>query len=200
MYAAIAAAAKQVEKKVDFVVPVGTAVMNMKSSYLNDLQVDAGDYFTDGSDLNELGKLVASCTWYSKLSGKKLTDLNFTDAFLVDLSAADCAGTPEQASPVNRSAAVRSVRERDAEIPVLYFFLRSWKKILAKSNGLCYNRRKVLGVSRARFLPVDGKFDTCVPRHRSPPASGSRCFHTYQRRRDPAITRGAKHTGRGRTL
>lgn len=89
MYAAIAAAAQQVAAKVNFVIPVGTAIMNMKSSYLCDVQTDKNGIVVDGSNLSELGKLVASYTWYAQLSGKPLEDLNFTDAFLVDLSAAD---------------------------------------------------------------------------------------------------------------
>lgn len=89
MYTAILQAAQQVQGKVDLVVPVGTAIMNMKSSYLNDVQVDEGELVVSGDNLTELGKLVASYTWYAELSGKKLEDLNFSDAFLFDLSAAD---------------------------------------------------------------------------------------------------------------
>lgn len=89
MYAAIAKAAEQVEKKVDFVLPIGTAIMNMKSSYMGDVQVDEGELVVDGANLNELGKLITSYTWYAKLSGNKLTNLNYTDAFFVNLSSAD---------------------------------------------------------------------------------------------------------------
>ena len=56
----------------DVVLPVGTAIQNARTSYL-------GDNLTrDGYHLNDMGRLIASYTWYATLDGQKLNTLNLT--------------------------------------------------------------------------------------------------------------------------
>lgn len=93
MYQAILKATKEdilPNSKIDFLVPVGTAIMNVKSGYIKDLQRDADDLEVDGANLTELGKLIASYTWYSAVTNTKLSDLKFRDALMVHTSSADC--------------------------------------------------------------------------------------------------------------
>lgn len=89
MFEAIAKAAQQVAKKVDFVVPAGTALMNAETSFLGDLRADEGEPVVDGANLNETGKLVTSYAFYSALTGKKVDEVKHYRDFLFDLSSAE---------------------------------------------------------------------------------------------------------------
>lgn len=56
----------------DVMLPVGTAIQNARTSYF-------GDKLTrDGHHLNDLGRVIASYTWYATLDGQKLNTLNLT--------------------------------------------------------------------------------------------------------------------------
>lgn len=89
MFEAIAKAAQQVAKKVDFVVPAGTALMNAETSFLGDLRADEGEPVVDGANLNETGKLVTSYLWYSAITGNKVDSVKHYRDFLFDLSSAE---------------------------------------------------------------------------------------------------------------
>lgn len=89
MFEAIAKAAQQAAKKVDFVVPAGTALMNAETSFLGDLRADEGEPVVDGANLNETGKLVTSYLWYSAITGNKVNSVKHYQDFLFDLSSAE---------------------------------------------------------------------------------------------------------------
>lgn len=89
MFEAVAKAAQQVAKKVDFVVPAGTALMNAETSFLGDLRADEGEPVVDGGNINETGKLVTAYAWYSALTGNKVNDVKHYRDFLFDLSSAE---------------------------------------------------------------------------------------------------------------
>ena len=48
----------------NWIMPVGTAVQNMKSSYLGDL-----DIYRDYTHLNDFGRLLAGYVWFCRLEG-----------------------------------------------------------------------------------------------------------------------------------
>lgn len=59
--------------EISFIIPVGTAIQNARTSYL-------GDTLTrDGYHLSELGRVIASYTWLAKIMGKPLEAINFTN-------------------------------------------------------------------------------------------------------------------------
>lgn len=74
--------------KIDFLVPMGAAVMNVQSSFIKDIQRDVDDLEVDGANLTELGKLVAAYTWYSAVTGTKVSEMQLKDAILVETSSA----------------------------------------------------------------------------------------------------------------
>ena len=53
------------------VIPSGTALMNARTSYLED-----GDLYRDYIHANDYGRLLAAYTWYSVLTGKKIEEIN----------------------------------------------------------------------------------------------------------------------------
>ncbi|MDY2859437.1 MAG: DUF4886 domain-containing protein, partial [Candidatus Cryptobacteroides sp.] len=57
---------------VDIIIPVGTAVQNARTSFI-------GDHLTrDGYHLSPtIGRFIASCTWYCRLTGRKLRRNSF---------------------------------------------------------------------------------------------------------------------------
>lgn len=67
-YGIVNAVQKVIRPKSEFslIIPVGTAVQNARGSFL-------GDTLTrDGHHLNDTGRLIASYTWYSALTGREL--------------------------------------------------------------------------------------------------------------------------------
>ena len=60
-------------KGMDFMVPAGTAVQNVRSSYIGDT------LNRDGHHMNELGKLVVAYTWYSVITGNTVDEIKFDD-------------------------------------------------------------------------------------------------------------------------
>lgn len=84
-----------VEKKIvpnpvfEFIMPVGTAIQNARSSYLGD-----PDLNRDYSHLSDLGRVIAGYTWYSILTGKEITEISLNEvpkglrALSVDKSSA----------------------------------------------------------------------------------------------------------------
>jgi len=73
MYAAITARTKEAVKKYRLsVIPVGTAVQNVRATF------DRDNITRDGVRLNSpLGTFVAAATWYEALTGKDATQLDF---------------------------------------------------------------------------------------------------------------------------
>ena len=70
MYNAIADMTKKhVKDKVDFVIPTGTAVQNLRTSYIGDNLTNEGYHLNDG-----VGQFVASLTYFAKLSGLNLNE------------------------------------------------------------------------------------------------------------------------------
>ena len=70
MYNAIANMTKtHVADKVDFVIPTGTAVQNLRTSYIGDNLTNEGYHLNDG-----VGQFVAGLTYFAKLSGLDLND------------------------------------------------------------------------------------------------------------------------------
>ena len=69
--------------KIDFVVPAGTAVMNVASSFMGSAMYD------NSTDMNHLGEFITGYAWYAALTGKKLDELKFDEAILVYLSSAE---------------------------------------------------------------------------------------------------------------
>ncbi len=70
MYNAIADMTKtHVAGKVDFVIPTGTAVQNLRTSYIDDHLTNEGYHLNDG-----VGQFVAGLTYFAKLSGLDLND------------------------------------------------------------------------------------------------------------------------------
>ena len=70
MYNAIADMTKKhVADKVDFVIPTGTAVQNLRTSYIGDHLTNEGYHLNDG-----VGQFVAGLTYFAKLSGLNLND------------------------------------------------------------------------------------------------------------------------------
>ena len=63
----------------EYLMPVGTAVQNARSSYLGDPDVNR-----DYSHLSDLGRVIAGYTWYSVLTGKQIDKINL-DAVPADL-------------------------------------------------------------------------------------------------------------------
>ncbi len=60
-------------KEISFIMPVGTAVQNARTSYF-------GDTLTrDGYHLNDMGRVIAAYTWYATFTDKPLKTLNFTE-------------------------------------------------------------------------------------------------------------------------
>lgn len=56
----------------DFIIPAGTAIQNMRTSFV-------GDTLTkDGYHLGDLGSYVVGYTWYSVLTGDPLNEIKFT--------------------------------------------------------------------------------------------------------------------------
>ena len=56
-----------------WVMPVGTAVQNAKSSYMTDWHL-----FRDSANLSDFGRLMAAYTWYCQLEGKTLNTVKLT--------------------------------------------------------------------------------------------------------------------------
>ena len=56
--------------KFDYLMPVGTAIQNARSSYLGD-----PDLNRDYSHLSDLGRVIAGYTWYSILTGKQIDEV-----------------------------------------------------------------------------------------------------------------------------
>lgn len=76
MYQCIADVTKNqvaTQSGMDFIVPIGTAIQNARTSYIGD------NLNRDGHHLNELGKLIASYTWYATITGKTLDEIKFED-------------------------------------------------------------------------------------------------------------------------
>lgn len=68
MFQAIASVMTQVEGMGIGVIPTGTAIQNVRTSYLGETVV------TDGQiHLSQLGKFAAACTWYEALLGEQVT-------------------------------------------------------------------------------------------------------------------------------
>ena len=76
MYTKITEAVQQVIEPMSAfhsVIPVGTAIQNVRTSYI-------GDNLThDTYHLNDLGKVIGGYTWYAHLTGKPLQAINLTE-------------------------------------------------------------------------------------------------------------------------
>ena len=68
MFQAIANVMTQVEGMGISVIPTGTAIQNVRTSYLGETVVSDGQ-----KSLVQLGKFVAACTWYEALFGEQVT-------------------------------------------------------------------------------------------------------------------------------
>ena len=79
MYEGIASTvqSKILSRSFSCVVPSGTAIQNVRSSYIGDTLNDA-----DGQHLNNLGDLIASYCWYATLTGKPLDTLLYAPSSL----------------------------------------------------------------------------------------------------------------------
>ena len=58
-------------KNIDFILPVGTAIQNARTSYLKET------LFRDGSNLEELGQFIAGLTFVVGLTNWEINDLNY---------------------------------------------------------------------------------------------------------------------------
>lgn len=79
MYSAIVEAVNHVANTVDIktIVPSGTAIQNARSSYLGDT------FCRDGHHLNlVIGRYIAACTWYEKLTGRSVVGNSFAPSSL----------------------------------------------------------------------------------------------------------------------
>ena len=59
-------------ENISFIIPSGTAVQNARLLNLDSIQLSK-----DGTHLNELGDYVAGLTWFSKLTGVSVDDVDF---------------------------------------------------------------------------------------------------------------------------
>lgn len=70
-------------EEISMTIPVGTAIQNARTSYF-------GDTLTrDGYHLNNLGRLIASYTWYAALTGRQLKTLNIGPLSTLSLTDGD---------------------------------------------------------------------------------------------------------------
>lgn len=81
MYTAIVETVNKVAEKVaiNIVIPSGTAIQNARTSYLGDT------FCRDGHHLNLIiGRYIAACTWYEKLTGRNVIGNSFAPASLTE--------------------------------------------------------------------------------------------------------------------
>lgn len=84
MYAGIIDASKKISKSkmFDFIIPVGTAIQNARSSSLGDT------YTRDGYHLQlDYGRFTAACTWYQKIFQKDVRKNSYKPEKLTSLQA-----------------------------------------------------------------------------------------------------------------
>lgn len=81
MYTAIVETVNKVAEKVaiNIVIPSGTAIQNARTSYLGDT------FCRDGHHLNLIiGRYIAACTWYEKLTGRNVIGNSFAPVSLTE--------------------------------------------------------------------------------------------------------------------
>lgn len=81
MYTAIVETVNKVAEKIaiNIVIPSGTAIQNARTSYLGDT------FCRDGHHLNLIiGRYIAACTWYEKLTGRNVIGNSFAPASLTE--------------------------------------------------------------------------------------------------------------------
>lgn len=89
---------------IDFVIPVGTAIQNGRTSFVGD------NFCRDGYHLNDLGRYTSACTWFEKLSGISVIDNNFiasgitvTEGKVAQLAAHNAIANPTEIIPITIS-------------------------------------------------------------------------------------------------
>ncbi|MBQ7821924.1 MAG: DUF4886 domain-containing protein [Clostridia bacterium] len=85
MYEKIVAATKEkvlTSKYIDGVIPAGTAVQNLRSSYVGDT-LTADGFHLNGTN----GQYTAALTWYSAITGRPASDISWTNGPLVESQA-----------------------------------------------------------------------------------------------------------------
>lgn len=115
---------------IEFIIPVGTAIQNARTSFIGD------NLNRDGHHLNYLGQYIAACTWFEKLTNISVVDNNYVpititkeEAKAAQLAAHNAVLAPKVITQINVTPPSNTRFKISADNTNLILWLNSDKSI-----------------------------------------------------------------------